>query len=667
MTRIRPLFEFLLVTIPVLVLFVLTLCPDLYWYDSAEFVNDAYLLDIPHPPGYPLFNLLTWLALKLPFGTIPARANFLSAVFSCLAVGFLFKAFHCMGASRSLAAAGSWTLAVAPQFWELGTVAEVYSMELAALAFCLYRIARLESSDQASPKLRWLALGLGVMLFHRPTTVLFVFPWLFLLRPRVLSWGPFLRMMALGALPYLHTAYVFFARPDTPVHRWSINYFDFPRNVATFLRICTGTLYSGNLHLLSLVEFKKELLAYLWFLRHQLGAPLTAVALYGFFAALLGSLPRFSRFLVSIVLGNVLFFLCYNALEKDTMYLPSIVAFLGLAILVLSPFCRDRIGRWAIPLILIGSILWNATSRWPEMDKSRYHEVRRCVDATAKLLPVSSAFYLTDDLIIHPFLHVMTVEGRRSDVSLVIVDGFGPEVEKGLRDRLARGYSVLSTLFYPDETFARVKRSFSLTPRGFLYELSTKAPPELPRQTGWTGRWNNVVLEGGQLYPKGSSFRGSDQIQVVLTWNEPEEGDPAVAFRLAPELPTSGKADAERKEDSVLSWVFPLGYQNRPRKGSRFTEEYLLKIPWNLCPGRSGRHELSLCLIPSTKRAIQEGLLRRTRTDAWTSSAFFKGMTESFIRCLERGWPAHSEVLEMTANGSSGQRWIDLRTVDLSL
>ena len=39
-------------------LYLATLCPVVYWYDSAEYVTAAVTLGIPHPPGYPLYVLL---------------------------------------------------------------------------------------------------------------------------------------------------------------------------------------------------------------------------------------------------------------------------------------------------------------------------------------------------------------------------------------------------------------------------------------------------------------------------------------------------------------------------------------------------------------------------------------------------------------------------------
>ena len=60
--------------------YLLTLCPTVYWRDSAEFVDAAFALAIPHPAGFPSYmppaNLLTYL----PFGPIAFKVNLFSAL-----------------------------------------------------------------------------------------------------------------------------------------------------------------------------------------------------------------------------------------------------------------------------------------------------------------------------------------------------------------------------------------------------------------------------------------------------------------------------------------------------------------------------------------------------------------------------------------------------------
>src|ERR1700722_1277164 len=73
--------------------FVMTMEPTGSFWDCGEFVSSCYKLQIPHPPGAPLFILLGRLFIIL-FGDSPHTAargvNFMSAIGSGLSILFLF-------------------------------------------------------------------------------------------------------------------------------------------------------------------------------------------------------------------------------------------------------------------------------------------------------------------------------------------------------------------------------------------------------------------------------------------------------------------------------------------------------------------------------------------------------------------------------------------------
>ncbi|MBN2804076.1 MAG: DUF2723 domain-containing protein [Deltaproteobacteria bacterium] len=62
-----------------------------YWLDSSEFTAAVQTLGIAHPPGHPLYILLSKPFTLLPFGTIGLRVSLASAVFGALASFVLYK------------------------------------------------------------------------------------------------------------------------------------------------------------------------------------------------------------------------------------------------------------------------------------------------------------------------------------------------------------------------------------------------------------------------------------------------------------------------------------------------------------------------------------------------------------------------------------------------
>jgi hypothetical protein len=131
-------------------LYLVTLCRGVYWYDSAEYVTAAYTLGVPHPPGYPLYTLLARLFLCLPLS--PALAvNAMSALCGAVAVALAYANARMLGAHAPAAVAAGAMLASSPSFWTNATVAEVYTPGLCFTLLVL--LVLLRAQDQQEPRL----------------------------------------------------------------------------------------------------------------------------------------------------------------------------------------------------------------------------------------------------------------------------------------------------------------------------------------------------------------------------------------------------------------------------------------------------------------------------------------------------------------------------------
>ena len=68
-----------------------TLSVTVVFWDVGEFIASAVLLQVPHPPGSPLFILIGRLVSIVPFMTdIAARVHSISAISSALTIMFLY-------------------------------------------------------------------------------------------------------------------------------------------------------------------------------------------------------------------------------------------------------------------------------------------------------------------------------------------------------------------------------------------------------------------------------------------------------------------------------------------------------------------------------------------------------------------------------------------------
>lgn len=93
---VPPLFRkidwisFAVTTVLVFIGYFLTLAPDLTLEDSGELAVASFYAGVPHPPGYPVWTVYTWLfTVLVPFSNIAWRVALSSAVAGALASGLI--------------------------------------------------------------------------------------------------------------------------------------------------------------------------------------------------------------------------------------------------------------------------------------------------------------------------------------------------------------------------------------------------------------------------------------------------------------------------------------------------------------------------------------------------------------------------------------------------
>jgi tetratricopeptide (TPR) repeat protein len=94
--RVAPLFRridwiaMLLTALVVWTVYFLTLAPELTLEDSGELVTGSFYAGIPHPPGYPVWTMYSWLWTQfVPWGNMAWRVALAEAFLGGLACGLL--------------------------------------------------------------------------------------------------------------------------------------------------------------------------------------------------------------------------------------------------------------------------------------------------------------------------------------------------------------------------------------------------------------------------------------------------------------------------------------------------------------------------------------------------------------------------------------------------
>ncbi len=157
-----------------------------YW-DCGEFIAVSYKLEVPHPPGAPLFLLIGRMFSFLSFGDVTKVAywiNFVSVLSSAFTILFLFWSIVLFGRKllkitkpeeltnntlllMGAGAVGALAYTFSDSFWFSAVEAEVYAMSSFFTAFVVWAMLKWDVIEEEAKANRWLilifyAIGLSI-------------------------------------------------------------------------------------------------------------------------------------------------------------------------------------------------------------------------------------------------------------------------------------------------------------------------------------------------------------------------------------------------------------------------------------------------------------------------------------------------------------------------
>ena len=158
--------------------FWLTVEPTASYWDCGEFIAVSYKLEVPHPPGAPLFLLIGRLFSFLAMGNVEHVAywiNMISVLASGFTILFLFwsltllgrKIFNIEKGKETLGqivllmgggAIGALAYTFTDSFWFSAEEAEVYAMSSFFTAFIFWSILKWEVIEDESLANKWIIL-----------------------------------------------------------------------------------------------------------------------------------------------------------------------------------------------------------------------------------------------------------------------------------------------------------------------------------------------------------------------------------------------------------------------------------------------------------------------------------------------------------------------------
>jgi Protein of unknown function (DUF2723) len=203
-----------------LVVYIKTLSDTVVFWDVGEFIAATYLMQVPHPPGSPLFLIIAKVFAMLPTAHDPAvRVHLVSPFASAFTAAFLYLSIvklvllwrekpSTMIDKMSVygsAAIGALSLTFSPTFWFNAEEAEVYGMSMLFVGMITYLSLRWnERANEPGNEMYILfisyLIGLSTGVHLLSLLVIFPFMMIFYFRRYAFSLISFLKFGVAGVL-----------------------------------------------------------------------------------------------------------------------------------------------------------------------------------------------------------------------------------------------------------------------------------------------------------------------------------------------------------------------------------------------------------------------------------------------------------------------------------
>jgi len=404
--------------------------------DAGELAAAAYVLGIPHPPGYPLWCLIAHVFTWLPVYTVAWRVALCSAVLASATLGVTTLLAIRLTGSRWISLVGGLTLLASFEFLGAATVPEVYSLNALLLALSWLWIALWR--EHRGDRYLWALTITQGLNFANHNTAIAIAPCfaLFILyvewhRPSGVALSRMIVKFAVMSLLSLGIAFLIYCYlPLRSVANPPIDWGN-PETLAGWWRHFTREQYNFMAweNPRSLPRFASQLWLHggFWLVQAGFIAPLLGV--FGLMACI-----RASRQVSALILLSALFtFLSFLIIQNPTytkewlavMRVFSIPLSVAMAVGVAMWLARSK-GRWRLAqggILLFLSVLLLASQCYVRLSTGT-RAVEDYARKVFEVLPPDAIWVPAGDHQAFPLQYLQIVEGLRPDVSIARKYGY---------------------------------------------------------------------------------------------------------------------------------------------------------------------------------------------------------------------------------------------------
>jgi len=427
-----------------LTVYALTLCPTIFWEDSAAFAAAAHTLGIPHSPGFPIYILLGRIFSFFPAQNPAWSVNFMSAFWGSASLALLYLLLIKLLKRRLIPDLSDYLISATfvlffgftTSFWSQTFRAEVYTLNLfftISLVFLLWKWSESKEAEPEQSKRYFLLFaflwGLGaanhslLVISLAPAFLIFILASQpkFLLKVYNLSSAIFFGI--LGITPYL---FLLIRSQQNPALNWGK-----PDTWANLWKVITkSSTWNGSLNI-SHVDLWNNLVQIIQFLSSDLLLPVLVLAILGA-VILFQQGRRIWILLTGVFFCNIL--IVTWAAEFSIRNL-DLLGYLLPALLVLTLFAASGM-KWIFDLarnrfplfqprpvasaaatILIILPAYQLVRNYSSSDYSQNNFVYAYGKNILEQVPTGSVIIAADDNTLTPLWYLTLVEKHRPDVT----------------------------------------------------------------------------------------------------------------------------------------------------------------------------------------------------------------------------------------------------------
>lgn len=318
--------------------------------------------------GYPLYIVLNhYFTAFFPWGTLAYKANLLSAVFSIIAVLYLYRTMLILKCGRVVSFVTALTFGFTYTLWSQSIVAEVYTLNILFVAMVIYYF--LEWRETKNYNSFYLACFLYALSFGNHLTMITLLPAIIYFVWKtdrkfftdVKKISIVATFILIGALQYGYHFWRYYSPENSYLEMQT-------PDLATLWSYVTGGQFKPYMFTFEFSSFLFERVPLFFrFVLHEY-LFLTLISIWGFFTFKNNTVRIF---LMLIALGTLVFSLNYDIFDILVYFIPAyliLAVFLGLGLQNIMDSFEKRYQKVIIAILFLIPLL--LITNWTKVDKS---------------------------------------------------------------------------------------------------------------------------------------------------------------------------------------------------------------------------------------------------------------------------------------------------------